>query len=546
MTQFSALSSALSALRTSQTGMDVTSHNIANANTPGYTRQRVNVTTNTPYYTPVGAVGTGVHVTDIERIRDTFLDMRLHASNSSLGTLEVDAELLARTEQVLGEPDFGITKELTELWAAFDELSLRPDDNSVRLSVLTALDTLTSRIRSVAEGLTTLGEDAQLQLENTLVEVNDHITQLADVNEEIASLASTGTGVPNDLLDRRDILVDQLSRSVGATATYADNGQARLNLNGYDLVSGTRANQLTLQSDNTLLHPSGGTVAAGGEVLGFQRFLDPADGMLAGVQDQLDDFAAELMNQLNVQQAAGKDLDGDTGTAVTDLLSMSGGATSLAVAITRPEDFAAADPAKGIMDGSNAAALSLLRTSPIPPRVTGDDPFVASAQTLTITSDGVSEAITFAGGETLAAAIAQINAELTGAGITTLVAEADGGALRLRETRSGASVAFTVSSTGDAFGLDGTHSSPVVDLQLRSVITDLGAEVASMRRQAAAERGINDTAASARRNHNAVSLDEEMVALMTYQRTFEAAARVVTAVDEAMQTIVSRLGVVGR
>lgn len=547
MTQFTALTSALSALRASQTGMDVTSHNIANANTAGYTRQRVNITTSTPYYTTVGAIGTGVKVTDIERIRDTFLDMRLHASNSNLGSLEVKADLLGRTEQVMGEPDFGVTKELNELWAAFDELSLRPDDNSVRLSAITALGTLTSRIRTVSDGLTALGEDAQLQLENGLEKVNDQIQQLADVNDEIASISATGAGVPNDLLDRRDILVDELSRGIGANATYADSGMARLSLNGFDLVSETRANTLILQSDNTLLHPSGGVVNAGGRIRGFQEYLDtdPATGVLAGVQQSLDDFATELLTQLNAQQAAGRDLDGDTGTATTTLLSMAGGASSLTVDVTRPEDLAAADPTMGAMDGSNASSLAMLRSVPAPPRVTGD-PYVGSAQTITITSDGISEPITFTGAETLAAVITQINTELTAAGITTVVAENDGGALRLRETRSGTGIEFTVSSTGDAFGTDGTHSSPVVDAVLRSVVTDLGAEVASMRRQAGAEQGINNTAAAARRDHNAVSLDEEMVSLMTFQRTFEAAARVVTAVDEAMQTIVSRLGLVGR
>lgn len=460
MSNFVSLNTALTALRTAQTGMNVTSHNIANANTTGYTRQRVNVSPGPSFSSPDGPIGSGVEVTDITRIRDTFLDMRLHASNASLGSLEVKTELLGRAEALLGEPDNGVSKELNELWASFDELALRPEDNSVRISVLTTLETLAARVRTVASSLGALGADAQVQLQNTVAKVNDHAQQLADLNREIMSVQGAGDSVPNDLMDRRDLLVDELSRSIGARATLEDNGTARVTVNGYTLVSGQRAATLTLEADNSITLSTGGSVQAGGRVAGYQAFLDPATGLLAGVQGDLDDFVSELVTQVNLQHAAGTDLDGLPATVppAAPLLTMPGTAGSLTVGITDPRKLAAGGGG-GILDGTNALALAALRTGP------------------------------------------------------------------------------------PAASPPGT---PVLEQVLRSVVTDLGATVASLGRQTAAEQGLNNAAAGARRDHNAVSLDEEMVSLMTYQRAYEAAARVATAADQALDTIVNRLGIVGR
>ena len=456
MSNFVSLNTALTSLRAAQTGMDVTSHNIANANTTGYTRQRVNVSPNSPFTSPQGPIGTGVDVDDITRIRDTFLDMRLHASNGTMGSLEVQSELLGRAEALLGEPEYGISKELNELWATFDELALRPEDNSVRISVLTALDTLASRVRTIAGSFTALGADARVQLGDAVNKANDQIAQLAALNREIASVQGVGASVPNDLLDRRDLLVDELSRSLGATATFAPDGTVRLSVSGYGVVSGQRAQTLVLQPDNSIDLAVGGTLTPGGRVAGFQTFLATT---LPGIQADLDGFVTELATQINAQHALGRDLDGlaPAGAPAPQLLGLTGGADTLAVGITDPRKLAAAAAGAGTLDGSNAVAMAKLRTTPI-----------------------------------------------------------------------------------------GPPGTPVLEQQLRSVITDLGAKVASMSRQSKAEAGLNHAAAAARRDHNAVSLDEEMVALMTYQRAYEAAARVVTAADEALDTIVNRLGIIGR
>ena len=456
MSNFVSLNTALTALRTAQTGMNVTSHNIANANTTGYTRQRVNVSAALSFNTPDGAIGTGVQVDDITRIRDTFLDMRLHASNSSLGELEIKSELMTRAEALLGEPEYGISKELNEVWAAFDELALRPEDSSVRISVMTSLETMASRVRTIADSLDSLGGDAKVRLQDAVAKVNDQARQLADLNREIVSVQGAGASIPNDLLDRRDLLVDELSRSIGATASFEDNGTARLTANGYTLVSGQRSATLSVNPDTSITLSTGGTLQPGGRVAGIQEFAQPTTGLLAGLRGDLDAFVAELVAQLNTQHAAGWDASVPAQLPGGNLLTMGGGAESLTLAIASPELLAASSSPTARLDGGNALAVARLRTSAAAP------------------------------------------------------------------------------------------STVPVEQQLRAFVTDLGAAVASLQRQSSAEQGLNNAASAARRDHNAVSLDEEMVALVTFQRAYEAAARVATAADEALDTIVNRLGLVGR
>lgn len=452
MSNFVTLNTALSALRAAQIGIDTTSHNIANANTVGYTRQRVNFTASDPYTGKVGPMGTGVEVTDIARLRDQFLDVRMQVSNASLGERQVVADLVSRAEALLGEPDAGISSELNELWASFDELSLHPADGAVRRTVMTALDGLAARIRSITAGFDQLSTDVELQLSDTVATANDQLRQLADLNATIASVASEG--VPNDLLDRRDLLVDGLSRSLGVSARYEANGTVRITLSGSDLVSGSRANALALQPDNSLVHPSGGTVAAGGEVKGYQDVLGT---VLPDILDDLDAFTAELADQLNTQHQAGWSPEPQpAGTAGGPLFSVTAGneARTIALAITDEDELATAGSSPpDLYDSRNAVALAALRSP---------------------------------------------------------------------------------------------DSGPVLDQVLRGFVTDLGATVASAKRQVNAEQGLNAAAATARRDAHAVSLDEEMVALMTYQRTYQAAARVATTVDQTLDTLVNRLGIVGR
>lgn len=445
---FVSLHTALSGIRAARVGMDTAAHNVANANTPGYTRQRVELTTSYPYLSAHGPIGTGVSVADISRVRDSFLDARVRGDLANSGSLDVRAELLGRAELVLGEPENGLTGELTEVWAAFEDLALRPEDRASRRQVLSALEALSARVRSVAGGLQTLGRDTTTSLGLALKEVNGLFDQVADLNARILD-ARGGGATPNDLLDERDAAVDRLSRRIGATITAEDNGTVRVSVSGLAVVSGTSAQHLSLAPDTgTITHPAGVALAPAGEVGGLQRFVTVDLPKLSGA---LDAFVESLVPAMNTQHAVGYTAE-DPQVNGGDLFGFdpSAPALTLTARITEPDQLAAASEPGGPHDGRNAAALAGLRTS------------------------------------------------------TTL------------------------------------------DADLRTLVTEHAAEVAATQRAADGQAQLAAAAATARDGMHGVSLDEELVAMLGYQRALEASSRVMSAVDQALDVIINRTGLVGR
>lgn len=454
MSDFSALHVALSGLRAAQTGIDLTSHNVANAATPGYTRQRVDLVPRLPRISPEGLIGTGVDVADISRLRDAFLDARIRAGSSVLGGLSIRSDFLARAEAVLGEPEQGITAELTELWNAFEDLALNPPDPAARMLVLDRLDSLSGRISGVAQDWAGLGATATRALQALVDEANQILFDVGEINQAILEASALG-GTPNDLMDRRDAMVDRLSQLIGATASDQGDGTFRVSLNGMALVSGNLVRPLALDPGNLqLLHPSGVAVTAGGEAAGYQKFVL---GDLPAHQAKLDQLAVDLTGVVNAVHAGGYWSSTDQGG---DLLTFD--PTSPALTLRR-----------AISDPAQLATAS----SPGPPFPIWDG--------------------------TLAQQLADARTQVVGPSGTI----------------------------GDA---------------LRVLITGLGQEVASTRASAETQTGLMASADRARRSAHEVSIDEELVNLMAFQRMYEAAARVITTVDEALDVLINRTGIVGR
>ncbi len=453
---FAALNTAYTGLVSAQFGLDTTSHNVANARTEGYTRQRVDVTTRYPRRLPEGYVGNGVQVTDVVRARDRFLDDRVRTGQTVLGSMVANADLLHRVEQTLGEPDHGLSAELDSLFDAWEDLALQPDDRASRVTVLAALERVATRVRASSTDLDRLDTSTRENVGFEVTEVNDQLRTVAELNAAIEDAAATGR-TPNDLMDQRDLVLDELARSIGADVVHDGTGPVRVSLDGMGLVDGVQAQPLSLDaSGGQLRHANGSPVRAGGEVGGMLHFLATD---LPGVRSDLDRFAGDLAAIFNTRHGAGFT---DTAAPGGDLFSVTPGseAASLQVTVTRPEELAA----------------SSVGTSPFP------------------AFNGVN---------------AQGLADLRGA---TLAA---GGTVTLGQS-------------------------------YRSLVTDLGSDVASLQRAADAQDGLVAAAEISRTQQHGVSIDEEMVNLIEYQRSYQAASRVITSIDQALDTLINRTGVVGR
>ena len=455
MSDFNALYTALSALQASQAGIDTASHNISNVSTEGYTRQRVDVRTRRPHTLPFGQIGTGVEIVDITRARDAHLDARVRAGSAALAGLEIRSDVLGRLETVMNEPHAGISTALTNLWSSFEEWSLDPPSGASRLSVLTGLENLVSEIHIVNEGWNATSAHAADELSARVDEVNALLRQVAELNQAVLE-STSHTGTPNDLLDRRDAVLDRLSELAGVTVTPEKHGTVRVSLNGMQLVGADRVSLLSVDTATAVItHDSGVEIAASGILGGYQTVITTD---LPAFRAQLDSFVEELAAGLNTRHAAGFHDGGPGG----DLLSYVAGnaAETVTVAITDPSQLAAAaspGPPVPAYDATNADFLAALQFD-----------------------------------------------EIAAGGTATL------------------------------------------DELFRTAVIDVGGATAAAEAAAASQAAVQGSADLARLGQHGVSLDEEMVELLHYQRAYEAAARVMTAIDEALDTLINRTGIVGR
>ncbi|WP_338433311.1 flagellar hook-associated protein FlgK [Clostridium tyrobutyricum] len=224
---FSIFNTAKSGLFSQQTAINVTSHNIANANTEGYSRQRANMVTTTPYTMPsmdgaagAGQLGTGVTVESIQRIRDSFLDYQFRVQNSISGQYSAQDKILSQVENVLNEPtDTSISSLMSGFFTSWQSLSTSSQNAS---TVAQQAYQLTNDLNNVSSQLTKIKTDTNTELKSTIGTVNGYIKQLNQLNQQIQSVTIAGQN-PNDLMDSRDLILDKLSNEFGISITETDN-----------------------------------------------------------------------------------------------------------------------------------------------------------------------------------------------------------------------------------------------------------------------------------------------------------------------------------
>ncbi|NLC15331.1 MAG: flagellar hook-associated protein FlgK [Firmicutes bacterium] len=236
---FTTLEIGKSALIAARHAMDVTGHNIANAATPGYSRQRVNsepIIQRLPL--GVGVSGMGVKVADIARIRDKFVDAVLRNEQEKKAALAIQKEVFEHMQIVFAEPsDSSIRDSVDFFWAAWHDLSSEPDSASARAQLLEAGRSLCDMLRHLASQLDSLTVDLENGIDAAVAKVNMLAQRVTSLNVEISRALARKEPV-GDLLDRRDLLLDELAELTGATVSYLEDGTVQVNLGGVRLVDG--------------------------------------------------------------------------------------------------------------------------------------------------------------------------------------------------------------------------------------------------------------------------------------------------------------------
>ena len=363
------------ALEADQSALNTVSNNVANANTPGYTRETANFSENTPITLNQSQYGTGVTFTGATSVRDRVLEQRLAqqqqqaaASGARLTVLNQLQALFAPSSGSSSSTAGDIGSDLTNFFSSFSSLEANPTNNALRQQVLSSASTLAGDVSNAAASLNAQSAEADQEAAGVTSQVNSLTAAIAQLNLQIQSTspnADAGT-----LEDQRQQDISQLSQLIGINQiTTENNGLSITTTSGQLLVSQGQNFQLTNGTVNGVTHFFSGStditaqLASGGGQLG--GYLTARDQDIPSALATLDQLAYSVSTAVNTQNNAGTDLAGDNGNA-GDIFyqpaQVAGSAGSFAVVLTDPNHIAAAALNAGSGDNSNAVAMANLAT----------------------------------------------------------------------------------------------------------------------------------------------------------------------------------------
>lgn len=379
-TLLSSLNTALQAMLAEQEALSTTTNNIANANTPGYTRQTVSFTETPPVEYAGQLLGTGVAIGQITSQRDSLLQLRLDQETQQQSKSDSFLNSMQQVQTLFNETaGNGLQGPLTAFFNSLQRLSTNPSDTNLRQGVLSAAKTLAQSFNNTASSLFQLQQNADFSVTQSVSQINDLTSQVAKLNNEISAAQASGQN-PGTLVDQRDQFIKQLSGLVDVSVIGAGNGTVTLTTSsGAALVVGNQSYQLTAQTDQATgfqhIYSLGSDVTSsltGGALAGA---LQVRDQTIPAVNAALDSLASKLASSINSVHQAGFDLNGAAGGNFFTVPPVGGigAAAALRLAISDTAKIAASlNGTPG--DNSNVAAMLALQNQPI---VNGQSPLSA-------------------------------------------------------------------------------------------------------------------------------------------------------------------------
>ena len=315
----------ISALNAAQVGMTTAEHNIANANTPGFSRQEVVVGTRPAQLTGAGFLGQGSDVTTVRRVYNEFLSGQVLGEQGQAAQLNTYYAQIQQIDNVLADPNAGLSSAIQDFFGAVNDVSNAPQSQPARQAMLGSANFLVTRFKSLDQRLTDINNSVNSQIRNSVTVVNSYANQIAALNGNIMKLQASSGQPPNDLLDQRDQLILQLNVEIKATVVKQADGYYNVFVgNGQSLVVGTQAFTLAVQQSpsdqgkldvaynnfNGTQSPLQQGALQGGNLGGFLAFRDQT---LAASQNSLGRVAMGIAGAFNQQHRLGQDLNGVLG-----------------------------------------------------------------------------------------------------------------------------------------------------------------------------------------------------------------------------------------
>ncbi|HEX8604846.1 MAG TPA: flagellar hook-associated protein FlgK [Pseudoduganella sp.] len=318
------LSIGRTGLLAAQTGIATTGHNITNSSVPGYTRQGIVQSTLPPVSQGVGYVGTGTQVAQIKRYYDDFLNKQVLTAQATQGATDTYLTEIGQIDNMLADATVGLSPAMQDFFKGVQTANSTPSLQSARVSMLSSSESLAARFHEVSGRLQELQEGVNTSITSTVNGINSYATQIANLNNQIATLTTDPLNPPNDLLDQRDQLVRELNQQVKITVLPSDNNMLNISFgSGQPLVTGTSHLAMAAVQSPTdpgrlvVAYPATGRSTiiaddtfAGGALGGLMDFRRES---LDRVQNEIGQVAAGLTQAFNAQHRLGQDLDGQQG-----------------------------------------------------------------------------------------------------------------------------------------------------------------------------------------------------------------------------------------
>jgi flagellar hook-associated protein 1 FlgK len=561
------------AMMAAQAQLQTTGHNITNASVDGYSRQSAVLTTSAGQYTGAGYIGRGVDVSTVSRAVNGFLTAQVSDTGATAAADRTQADMLDQLQKVFGTGTEGLGYATTQLFAAWSDLASNPADLSARQVVLGRAGDLASASSNIADQLGALQTSATEQVQTGVDRVNELAGQVAKLNLQIAG-GPGGNQSPNDLLDERDRLIDEISQYVqvtrveqrsgdsatanGSGATAPRNGAVNLFIGGsQSLVLGSNAYSLSAAPDTTdptklalsiqvgsQTQTLNDTTLGGGSIAGLLTFRNDD---LTAVKSRFDQLVTGLADDINAQQRCGVALGANPGDPVSDIFGIDGSG-GLTLVLHDPKGLAAANPyvvtANAANTGTGSVASMSMTSQPVSSHAMkleftdnngnyqltdGLVPPVQVFQDSTVTGTPWSAGTPISyDGMSLTLAGKPVMGDSFDIAMTTNSADSNGNALAM--------VALGNRRVIDVDPLVPGSGANLADAYAR-ILSDVGVRAQSAASSADVSESVAARAKSSLTSQTGVNLDEEAAKLIQYQQSYQAAAKILQVAQKVFDTV---------
>ncbi|KXJ64479.1 flagellar biosynthesis protein FlgK [Achromobacter xylosoxidans] len=551
---------ALGGLNAAQAGLATTGHNINNATTVGYNRQRVMTSTAGAQATANGYIGRGVQVDTVVRSYDSFLYKQLVGANGSGAQLQAQLDQVSQINNLFSDRTVGIAPGLTNFFTSMNTVASKPADPAARADLLGQANSLTTQIRSAYSEMQKQREGLNSQISTTVDQVNSYLTRIDDLNQQISLAAGkAGGSLPNDLLDQRDQAVMELNQLIGIT-TYEQGDKISISLTkgGQSLLSGNTlyplqavpsasdagrtviAYTLPAGTGKTIAVEMNDTEISGGKLGGLLQFRASS---LDVMQNQLGQMAVGLALSFNEQHKQGLDQGGNPGTDFFSIGSpqsvpntanksnaqISGEFTDLANVNAKDYEIS--------FDGTNYQVVRMPEGSQVyngpatgtPPTATLN---LESEMGVTLTINAPPQAGDKWSLSPTRNAARDINVLITDPD-KVAAADLDGGdangknALKLAQLQTSKVLSHGTMSINDMFA---------------QVVNTVGVQTQQIKTAATAQVNLIKQTTAAQQAVSGVNLNEEYVSLSLYQEQYQASARIIDVASTIFDTLLGLRG----